>query len=112
MKLPNSDQVIISPSKITEYLLCLEHPDGGSKAEFFMKFGFSLDAPEQLANALRQHANYQEVAKIEPTPHGRRYVVEGLLQAADGRTPNLRSVWFIRNREETPRLVTAYPLDP
>ncbi|NJL99925.1 MAG: hypothetical protein HC924_14515 [Synechococcaceae cyanobacterium SM2_3_2] len=112
MKLPSSDQVIIAPAKITNYLLCLGHPDGSSKAQFFMKFGFSLDAPVKLINALYDHANSHEVVKIEPTEHGTRYVIEGSLQAADGRTPNLRSVWFIRNGEETPRLVTAYPLDP
>jgi hypothetical protein len=28
----------------------------------------------------------------------------------DGRTPTIRSVWFIETGEEVPRFVTAYPL--
>jgi len=37
-------------------------------------------------------------------------VIEGPLQAAEGRRPNLRSIWFIDTGMQTPRLVTAYPL--
>ena len=40
---------------------------------------------------------------------GRRVVVEGTMEAADGRRPNLRTVWFIEKGEETPQFVTAYP---
>jgi hypothetical protein len=36
--------------------------------------------------------------------------VEGPLLAPDGRSPNLRAVWFIDNGQDTPRFVTAYPL--
>jgi hypothetical protein len=41
---------------------------------------------------------------------GVRYVIESIMQAPDGRTPTIRSVWFIETGEEKPRFVTAYPL--
>ncbi|MFQ5612045.1 MAG: DUF6883 domain-containing protein [Anaerolineae bacterium] len=43
-------------------------------------------------------------------PFGTRYVVEGPMPAPDGRTPLVRSVWFIETRGQIPQFVTAYPL--
>jgi hypothetical protein len=42
MKLPNSNLAIVSEQKLTLYLLNSAHPAGGSKAAFFLRFGFSL----------------------------------------------------------------------
>lgn len=39
-----------------------------------------------------------------------RYIVKGELLVPDGRTPLIRSVWFIETDEHVPRFVTAYPL--
>lgn len=43
------------------------------------------------------------------TPLGARYVIEGPMEAPNGRKPNVRSVWF-QEGNLPPRLVTAYPL--
>jgi hypothetical protein len=110
MKLPNADQAVIPSDKITGYLLSLTHPDGRDKAIFFMAFGFSPDDPVQLEVALLRQAVSQEVVKSIASTFGVRYVIEGELQSPDGRNPLVRSVWFIENDEEIPRLVTAYPL--
>jgi hypothetical protein len=37
MKLPNPELAQVETSKVTEYLLCPSHPDGGSKAAFFIR---------------------------------------------------------------------------
>jgi len=58
----------------------------------------------------QHHANEHEVAREENSPFGKRYVIEGIMRAADGRTPMLRSVWFIESGADKPRFVTAYPL--
>jgi len=42
MRLPNADRARVEQSKIVEYLLNREHPDGGSKARFFN--GLDLNA--------------------------------------------------------------------
>jgi len=64
-----------------------------------------------LANALRRHAAENEVVKTEQTPFGTRYVVEGPLSTPNGRSVNVRVVWFVEHAETIPRLVTAYPLE-
>jgi hypothetical protein len=111
MKLPNAERAVVPDRKITHYLLSTAHRDGQHKAEFFRSFGFKLEAWEELASALLNHARHHEVVESVPTPFGRNYVVEGPLPAPDGRTPKVRVVWFIANREETATLATAYPLD-
>jgi hypothetical protein len=110
VKLPNHNQAVVPREKIVDYLLSLAHRDGRSKALFFSGFGFSVDDWQTLANALLRHAADHEVAKIEASQFGTRYIVEGELHAPDGRTPLVRVVWFIDTDEELPRLATAYPL--
>jgi hypothetical protein len=108
--LPNREQAVIPPRKITDYLLSRLHPDGAAKAIFFLRFGFTPDAWGVLADALRQHAEENEVVETQQTLYGTLYVVEGPLHAPDGRTPRVRVVWFIGTGETAPRLATAYPL--
>jgi hypothetical protein len=88
----------------------LTHDGDQDKANFFKRFGFTTEAWEILAQALRQRAAQHEIAKIEPSPFGNRYVIEGFLQTPSGRTPQVRAVWFIDTGETAPRFVTAYPL--
>jgi len=111
LKLPNYEQAIAPQKKITAYLLSLTHPDGKSKAKFFLKFGFTVDNWKIMATAFINHAADHELAKIEPSPFGTRYVIEGELITPDGRNPAVRSVWFIATGDDTPRLVSAYPLE-
>ncbi len=109
MKLPNYDKAIVPREKIVAYLLSHAHRDGRSKAAFFTQFGFSADVWQTLAEALFRHATEHEVAKIETSPFGKRYVIEGELHAPDGRAPLVRAVWFVGDGANVPRLVTAYP---
>ncbi len=96
--------------KITAYLLNPAHPAGGSKAHFFLRFGVTTAAWPELAVALVRHAQENEVAEVEQTRHGVRYVVDGPVKAPDGRTLNIRCAWYIDTGSETPRFVTAHPL--
>ena len=110
MKLPNYENAVISETKNTGYLLSTKHRDGRSKAEFFTRLGFSSGAWEELVKALLHHAAENEVAKIEDSPFGTRYIIEGVLSTPDRRGAVVRSVWFIETGEQIPRFVTAYPL--
>ena len=110
MKLPNHKEAIIPYEKISGYLLSTTHRDGRHKAAFFTRYGFSLDSWENLAESLLRHASDHEVNKIEESPFGTRYIIDGIMVAPDGRTPCIRSVWFIEKDENLPRFVTAYPL--
>jgi hypothetical protein len=111
MKLPNNDSAVIPRRKLTDYLLNEWHEEGRGKALFFEQFGYSINTWEALAAALTMHAQTHEVVKVEQTPFGTRYVIEGILDALDGRTPFVRVVWFIDRDSTVPRLVTAYPLE-
>jgi len=51
VNLPNYAQAVVPERKITEYLLSLTHRDGRSKAAFFMRFSFTADNWEGLADA-------------------------------------------------------------
>ncbi|MCK6560714.1 hypothetical protein HUU39_27245 [candidate division KSB1 bacterium] len=110
MKVQNCETAIIPEAKITGYLLSDSHPAGRSKARFFTQLGFSVESWDELAQALRQHLVDNEIAKIESSPFGTRYVVEGKILTPDGRASWLRSIWFVATGEETPRFATAYPL--
>ncbi|MHB8898707.1 MAG: DUF6883 domain-containing protein [Thermoguttaceae bacterium] len=35
MAIPNAEQAVVTAEKVRDYLLNLEHPDGGSKAAWF-----------------------------------------------------------------------------
>ncbi|HEY5232504.1 MAG TPA: hypothetical protein VIK35_03090 [Verrucomicrobiae bacterium] len=111
MKLPNAERAVVPSRKITHYLLSTTHRDGQDKTEFFHSFGFTIEAWEELATALLNHARRYEVVEIVPTPFGRNFVIEGALAAPDGRLPQVRAVWFIAKNAETATLATAYPLD-
>jgi hypothetical protein len=77
VKLPNLENAQIPRAKITEYLLSFTHRDGRHKAAFFTRFGFSSDNWEIMSAALLRYAAENEVARIENSPFGERYVVEG-----------------------------------
>lgn len=110
MRIPNFEQVLVPRAKIVDYLLSDTHRDGRHKAVFFRRFGFTAEKWEELANALRRHVSEHEVIGEEASLFGRRFVVEGIMECPDGRRPQLRSVWFLRNEESIPRFVTAYPI--
>lgn len=111
MNLQNAQSAVVPEDKITGYLLSTSHRDGRHKAAFFLGFGFTAGDWQTLRAALLRHASEHEVAKVESTEFGTRYVVEGTIRTPDGRTPSIRSVWFVESDQDAPRFVTAYPLE-
>lgn len=108
--LPNAERAIVPELKITRYLLDLTSKHGKSKAQFFLAFGFTIDAWEVMAAALKQHAQAHPVASTRETPYGLHYSIEGQINTPDGRNPQVRTVWKIETGEFIPSFVTAYPL--
>ena len=103
MSLPNHDEAHIDRRKGIEYLLNRNHPDAKGKSAFFCsRYGHDW---KRLRGDLFGHAQ-GEVADVEETRHGRRYVIEAPLSGA-----LVRSVWMIRTGESYPRRVTAYPIE-
>ena len=108
-KLPNADLASIDDAKITSYLLDETHEEGGSKAAFFMSFGFDPAQPVVLADAILQYGQRHDFLSMQSSPHGEKYVIDGPLECPDGRAPIVRAVWIIDDGDSAPRFVTAYP---
>ncbi len=103
---------VIPPDKIVRYLLNPDHEDGGPKARFFIGGGFSLERPEESAEALRRHfVENPPTAKTPDRFGGQRITVEAAMTVPDGRAPIVLSVWAIDQGETVPRFITAYPAD-
>jgi len=93
VKLPHLENAYVPEAKIVKYLLNLDHKQGGKdKAAFLMRFGFTIETWEVLAQALLIHADTHEVSSIMTLPDRIHYVVEGEIISPDGRNPQMRSV--------------------
>lgn len=110
MKLPNADLAVVPERKVTHYLLDPAHSTGGSKAAFFLRFGFTVAEWPRMVDALLRHARENRVMATEETRYGTRYALDGPLSAPDGTSLNVRSAWFIDIGSDAPRFVTAHPL--
>jgi hypothetical protein len=108
VKLPHGDAAIIPREKITEYLLNPSHPDGWTKAAFFVRFGFRQDDPVVLEQALLHLARTIEMTEVI-FKFGRKYVGTGWLRCPDGRQAEVVTVWVLRDNQPPPFFVTAYP---
>lgn len=109
MRLPDAEEAIVDSGKIAGYLLSSTHARGGGKARFFMSFGFTVEAADDLRRALILHAQVNDVVSLHKSEHGMKYTVQGPLPTPDGRAPVIRSVWIVDQGKWRPRFVTAFP---
>lgn len=109
MQVPHAESAVVEREKIVGYLLNPQHPDGASKAKFFLSLGFRTEQWEKLAEALRELINRSPTMRTVESIHGRKYV-EGTIQSPGGISPRIRTVWIVDRGRLAPRLVTAYPL--
>ncbi len=107
---PYADGLRVEMSKITGYLLNLEHCIGGAKAQYFIARGFSVEDWEVFAGALRNHAKHNRVVSIRESEYGSKYVVDCTIATPNGDDWCLRAVWIDHGDDLGPRLVTAHPL--
>lgn len=110
MHLPYIEEAYVPESKLSGYLLDVDHPSGRSKALLLSILGFRNDQPEILRRALLQHAADNAVSSVQLTPFGTKYLIEGRIAGPTGIAAAIRSVWFVETGERGPRFVTAYPL--
>ena len=105
-----AERAYVESAKITDYLLNPDHPIGGDKAAYLMRFGFRRSSWMALEGALLAHAIEGEVVSERETPYGRHFAVEGRLSTPDGRDPMVRTVWMVALGDPRPRFVTAVPI--
>jgi hypothetical protein len=106
----NAPAAVVPQDKITEYLLNLRHPDGAGKAQFFLRYGFALEHPSILSEALLRLVQSTPVSNEVESRHGRKYVIDGAIETPCGPRVHIRTIWIIDLGDSIPRFVTAYPL--
>jgi hypothetical protein len=77
MPIPNSAEAIAATEKVRDYLLNLEHPDGGSKAVWFHSLGYARDEWRELAADLLAIARGCREFVTERTPFGIKFIARG-----------------------------------
>lgn len=109
MILPHIDRIRLEQTKVTDYLLNSAHPDNGGKAAFFTGWGFTTADWTSFAEAILGMAAGSKVVDRVQSKWGLKYVVDGPLNAPNGTTPPVRTVWVVDVNSDVPRLITAYP---
>jgi len=104
------DKLAVPARKLTGYLLNPGHPQGRTKAAFFLAHGFTPGDPDRLAEALVAQARSAPEASVRPGFRGVNLVFAGPLETPSGKRPWVVSVWYLEEGSDTARLVTAYPL--
>lgn len=110
MKLPFAEQAVVPETKLTQYLLNREHPQGGSKARFFLGLGFEREQPELLGQELVRSTLTSNMTETI-FEFGRKYAGIGMVRSPHDRWVRVWTVWVLRNGLPPPILVTAYPAE-
>ncbi len=110
MKLPNKEKAYIPPSKLLDYLLSETHPIGKSKSKYLRSLGFNEKNIGLLTQGLINIAQSEEVKEVISSPHGIKYIINGVIQTPVGRSAKMRTVWITDKGQIRPRFVTAYPI--
>jgi hypothetical protein len=109
MRIPSAADALIASEKIVDYLLNVDHPDGGPKARVLLSAGFDRDRPGESERALREQHLTRDARPGKPSPFGTKYEITGALQGRRGSVV-VESIWIIRHGETMPRLVTVVPV--
>lgn len=107
--MPTVTHLGIDPAKVVEYLLNLDHVEGGSKAKFFLSRGFDRSRPQEFAGALVNHATARWPGEILGRPGATRFRIVGPIWCPDDSTPDILTIWQAALDSNTALLVTARP---
>lgn len=104
-------EFVCEQKKLKSYLLNLEHPDGKSKAKFFIEsLGISPSDWMYLSDQIRGAMNGAVLYRVGKNNQGITHGAYIQIRGRNGRTAVLQTGWII-SPGESARLVTAYPYD-
>jgi hypothetical protein len=109
--MPFRENSYVPTSKLVDYLLSDTHPEGSKKAKVFHRFGFANQNFTELESKLLHVAKTANVSEVDTSSDGTKYIFKETIQTPSGRPLRLCMVWMIDKGEETPRFITAYPLE-
>lgn len=107
MDLKQFERIEIETNKLSDYLLNIQHPDGFSKAKFFLAHKFN---EENLLKSLLNHLESNDSIKTIQVVFGTKYVIEAKITAPDNYTFTLRSIWMKSRINNVLKFVSAYPI--
>ena len=105
MKLPNDS--IISPEKITEYLLRWQ-PDN-DKSQFLARAGCSSDNWQRLLEDIRTQILAIEPELMRKTSYGDLFRIRGRLMGPNGVSLRVITVWIVEYASRETKFVTLFP---
>lgn len=111
LQLPNKANAYIPIRKLVDYLLSETHTVGKSKSKFFRSLGFNETTVGELEQGLLDIAHTGQVKEQMDSQHGAKYVIDGSLKTPHGILVQVRTIWIIESGYESPRFVTAYPIE-
>jgi hypothetical protein len=110
MLIPHADHALVEIQKLRDYSLNPVHRFGKHKARLFAALlGMNVEDAVELRRILLQAVRTGDAELGEKDAHGQRYRVDFVLTWHNKRAW-IRSVWIVRPNENSPRLVTCYPL--
>ncbi len=86
MKLPNGENAIVSPDRLTGYLLDPHHPEGRHKARVFASaLGTDASSADVLRTWLLQLAHTGDAEAGLADQYGQRFMIRGRMHIRDER---------------------------
>lgn len=98
-------KAIISPKKITEYLLIPLPKD--DKSEYLAQGGYDLLNWQKLEQDLRQQILSLEAQPTIKTQYGQKYQIVGSLVCPNGKVLTIKTIWIVT--EQATQFVTLFP---
>jgi hypothetical protein len=112
LNLPNAENAVIDITKIRDYCLNPDHPEGKHKARVFLgKLGITRNDADQLRQLILEAILVAEAIEESSTDYGRRFVVDLSISSAARdilHSAIVRTAWIIRNDEDFPRLTICF----
>ncbi|MFH1480935.1 MAG: DUF6883 domain-containing protein [Pseudomonadota bacterium] len=105
MKLP--DDSLISPEKITEYLLKWQ-PDN-DKSKFLARAGYSSDNWQRLFEDIRAQILPMEAELMRKTAYGDLFRIRGNLLGPNGVSLRVTTVWMEEDASRQTKFITLFP---
>lgn len=106
---PNAENAVIDPDKLTSYALNLDHPVGGNKAVVFdSALGYNQSNADQLITKIQQGVLDNPAVLGKADQYGQRFKVDMQITGPNGNTVVVRTGWIVAPGSNVPKLTTAY----
>jgi hypothetical protein len=108
-RVPGVEDATPDKRRFVNYLLDPEHEGGRGKAKFFAQHGWTQSNWDSLATAIHSGVLYVEARETETNQWGVSYEALVPVTTPTGTTVTIATGWFVDDRKQETRLITAYP---